>query len=133
MDSKRPNRRGFLKDGAAFAGLAAGAAKSASGQRISDLRAKGTSKELIAYGERSRFVTSVRTPTAGRDSPDSFGLAFHVVSPLQDLVGIITPSSLHYVATHRGAFVPDINPSSKSGVHIPTDRIGVLSVTGLRK
>src|SRR5436190_21014088 len=66
MDSKKPNRRGFLKDGAALAGLAAGVARSASGQ---DLRAKGTSKELIAYGDRSHFVTSIRTPTAGRDSP----------------------------------------------------------------
>src|ERR1700716_3415799 len=86
MDSKKPNRRGFLKDGAALAGLAAGAARSASAQ--SDLRSKGTSKELIAYGERSRFVTSIRTPTAGRDSPDAFGLAFHVLTPLQDSVGI---------------------------------------------
>src|SRR6184192_568577 len=108
MDSKKPDRRGFLKNGAALAGLAAGAARSATAQ--SDLRAKGTSKELIAYGERSHFVTSLRTPTAGRDSPDAFGLAFHVLTPLQDSVGIITPSSLHFVGTHRGAIVPDIKP-----------------------
>ena len=35
-------------------------ARSASGQTAADLRSKGTSKELIAYGERSRFVTSIR-------------------------------------------------------------------------
>src|SRR5215470_14431652 len=110
MDSKRPNRRGFLRDGAALAGLTAGAARSASGQAASDLRAKGTTKELIAYGERSRFVNSIRVPVAERPSPDAFGLMFHVLTPLQDSSGIITPSSLFYTATHRGSYVPDIDP-----------------------
>ena len=32
MDSKKPNRRGFLKGGAAVAGLAAGAAQPAKAQ-----------------------------------------------------------------------------------------------------
>jgi sulfane dehydrogenase subunit SoxC len=70
------------------------------------------SKELIAYGERSRFVTSVRIahPVGGRPSPDAFGKVFHVAAPLQDSVGVITPSSLHYVATTRGSFMPDIDP-----------------------
>jgi hypothetical protein len=45
-------------------------------------------------------------------SPDAFGLVFHVTTPLQDSVGIITPSSLHYVATHRGSFVQISTPSS---------------------
>ena len=67
-------------------------------------------KELIAYGERSRFVTSLRVPVSERMSPDMFGLTFHVLTPLQESVGIITPSSLFYTATHRGAFVPDIDP-----------------------
>ena len=111
MDSKRPNRRGFLKGGAAVAGLAAGAAQSAKAQAPeSKWHEKGTNKEIIAYGERSRFVTSLRAPVAERDSPDAFGLMFHVLTPLQDSVGSITPSSLHYVATHRGSFVPEIDP-----------------------
>ncbi len=38
-------------------------------------------------------------------------MTFHVTSPLQDAVGIITPSSLHYISTHRGSYVPDINPA----------------------
>jgi hypothetical protein len=67
-------------------------------------------KELIAYGDRSRFVTSVRIPHGGRPSPDAFGLIFHVATPLQDSVGVITPSSLHYWATTRGSFLPDIDP-----------------------
>src|SRR5665213_1115524 len=106
MDSKKRGRRGFLKD-AALAGLAVGAAKSAKGDAVI---AEYSKKDLIAYGERSRFVTSVRTPVKGRMSPDAFGLVFHVSTPLQDSVAIITPSSLHYVATHRGSFVPDIDP-----------------------
>ena len=110
MDSKRPNRRGFLKSGAGVAGLAAGALQSATGQTpASELDRKAT-KEMIAYGDRSRFVTSTRMPVAERMSPDDFGLTFHVLTPLQDSVGIITPSSLHYVATHRGSYVPEINP-----------------------
>src|SRR6184192_2758727 len=108
MNSKKPNRRGFLRDSAALAGLAAGGAQLAKGQTPGTPAKK--IDELIAYGERSRFVTSVRVPVAERHSPDEFGLTFHVLTPLQDSVGIITPSSLHYTATHRGAFVPDIKP-----------------------
>ena len=67
----------------------------------------------IAYGERSRFVTSVRIPhpPGGRHSPDAFGLVFHVAAPLQDSVGVITPSSLHFVGTTRGSLMPEIDPS----------------------
>jgi hypothetical protein len=97
MDLKPRNRRGFLKSGAALAtGLAVGAVRSASGQTPvpeAPKNAKELAKELIAYGERSRFVTSVRVPVAERMSPDMFGLTFHVLTPLQDSIGIITPSS----------------------------------------
>ena len=120
MGSKRPDRREFLKGGAALAGgLTLGAVTPAIGQipaagagqkpaaGAAGAMIKGT-KELIAYGDRSRFVTSVRIPHGDRPSPDAFGLVFHVATPLQDSVGVITPSSLHYVATTRGSFVPDI-------------------------
>lgn len=60
MASKKPNRRGFLKGGAAMAGLAAGAAGSASAQSQGMPTKKAD--ELIAYGERSHFVTSIRRP-----------------------------------------------------------------------
>jgi hypothetical protein len=33
-----------------------------------------------------------------------------VASPLQDSVGNITPSSLHYIAATRQSFIPDIDP-----------------------
>src|SRR5258708_35453362 len=117
MDSKKPNRRGFLKGGAAVAGLAAGAVQSASGQTpASGTPPKKDLKEMISYGERSRFVTSIREPAEGRPSPDAFGLTFHVVTPLDQSVGIITPSSLHYVAAHPRFYVPDIQTAV--GSHI---------------
>ncbi len=136
MDSKKPNppktgRRGFLKGGAALAGLAAGA-------RPVEAQTQGTSTkkidELIAYGERSRFVTSTRKPVAERHSPDEFGLTFHVLTPLQDSFGIITPSSLHYTATHRGAIVPDIDPNEhRLMIHGMVDRPLVFTMEELKR
>src|SRR5438477_10946799 len=116
MSSRSRTRRGFLKQSTALVGLALGAAAPVSAQAPEShgdmpKDPKELAKELIAYGERSHFVKSVRVPVAERMSPDMFGLTFHVLTPLQDSVGIITPSSLHYVATHRGSFVPDVDPS----------------------
>ncbi len=122
MASKHPDRRDFLKRGAALAGGFAvggvGGAIGSAGGAIGQTPPSGqsverqdySSAELIAYGQRSRFVTSERIPHGGRPSPDEFGLVFHVANPLQDSVGVITPSALHHVATTRGSFVPDIDP-----------------------
>ena len=90
--------------------------------------------ELIAYGERSHFVTSIRKPVADRHSPDEFGLMFHVLTPLQDSFGIITPSSLFYTATHRGSFVPDIDPREhRFMIHGMVDRPLVFSMDDLKR
>ena len=94
------------------------------------------SKELIAYGERSRFVTSVRIahPIGGRPSPDAFGKVFHVASPLQDSVGVITPSSLHYVATTRGSYMPDIDPKLHTlTIHGLVDQPLTLTMDDLKR
>ncbi len=135
VHSKKTDRRRFLKGGAAVAGLVAGAGEAAKGQSLAgDLRAKGTTKELIAYGERSRFVTSLRAPVAERDSPDAFGLMFHVLTPLQDSVGSITPSSLHYVATHRGSYVPEIDPKEhRLMIHGMVDRPLIFTMDDLKR
>jgi hypothetical protein len=85
MDSKKPNRRGFLRGGAVAAGLAAGGGRRANGQ-TQGMPVKKID-ELIAYGDRSRFVTSVRVPVAERHSPDEFGLTFHVLTPLRIRTG----------------------------------------------
>jgi sulfane dehydrogenase subunit SoxC len=111
MDSQKTTRRKFLKGSAAAAALAASGIGAASAQTATPEAEPGErAKRLIAYGERSPFVTSVRVPVAERPSPDAFGMEFHVLTPLQDSVGMITPSSLHFVGTHRGAIVPDIDP-----------------------
>ena len=137
MESKKPSRRKFLKGGAeaAMAGLAVGAIGSASAQTIApDAHPQKPLKDLVAYGERSRFVTSVRVPVAERESPDQFGLTFHVLSPLQDSVGIITPSSLHFVGTHRGAIVPDIDPKEhRLLIHGMVDRPLEFTMEELRR
>jgi sulfane dehydrogenase subunit SoxC len=139
MAAKRPDRRGFLKSGAALAGgLTVGAVAPASAQTPAHEHPefiKGN-KELIAYGDRSRFVTSVRIahPVGGRPSPDAFGLVFHVASPLQDSVGVITPSSLHFVGTTRGSFVPDIDPREhRLMIHGMVDRPLIFTMEDLKR
>ena len=128
MRSKLSGRRRFLRDSAALVGLAAGAGlvppadaqMSPSEAATKDCK---DNKDLIAYGERSHYVKSVRIPVAERMSPDEFGMTFHVSSPIQDSVGIITASSLHYVATHRGSYVPDIDPAEhRLMIHGMVDR-----------
>lgn len=132
MDSKKSNRRGFLKGGAALAALGGGSARIASPQTQGEPQKK--IDELIAYGDRSRFITSKRIPVSGRHSPDEFGLTFHVLTPLQDLYGIITPSSLFYTATHRGSFVPDIDPREhRLMIHGLVDRPLTFSMDDLKR
>ena len=94
------------------------------------------SKEQIEYGQRSKYVTSVRIahPIGGRPSPDVFGKVFHVATPLQDSVGVITPSSLHYVATTRGSFLPDIDPKQHTlTIHGLVDRPLTLTMDELKR
>jgi hypothetical protein len=81
MGSKPLNRRALIKSGAAFAGgLTLGAAAPAMGaQQTPDSHHAPPSwpmikgdKDMIAYGDRSKYVTSVRIahPVGGRPSPD---------------------------------------------------------------
>ena len=95
---------------------------------------KGDKDGMIAYGERSNYVTSVRIPHGGRPSPDTFGLTFHVATPLQDSVGVITPSSLHYFATTRGSFLPDIDPREHTFmIHGLVDRPLTFTMDDLKR
>jgi len=91
MSSKQSGRRRFLKDGAVLAGLAVGAIRSPAsrGQEAGSEQPGVRSKGFRAYGERSRFATSVRLQKS-QGSTSSF-------APLQDQQGIITPSALHFV------------------------------------
>jgi sulfane dehydrogenase subunit SoxC len=145
MGSKRFNRRELLKSGATLAGgLTLGAAAPALGQEpathathSSPPMLKGD-KDTVAYGDRSKYVTSVRIPhpvgAGARPSPDQFGLTFHIATPLQDSVGVITPSSLHYVATTRGAFLPDIDPKEhRLMIHGLVDRPLTFTMDDLKR
>ncbi len=148
MDSKRTNRRDLLKGGAALAGGAAALGSlPAFGQQEHDhVMAVGGapndypmimgSKEEIEYGQRSKFVTSVRMahPMGGRNSPDDFGKVFHVATPLQDHVGVVTPTSLHYVATTRGSYMPDIDPAKHTlTIHGLVDRSLTFTMDDLKR
>ena len=136
MGSKRPARREFLKSGAALAGgFTLGAAAPALGQEQhhSPPMIK-EQNDQIAYGERSKHVTSVRIPHGGRPSPDNWGLTFHVAAPLQDSVGVITPSSLHYMCTTRGSFLPDMDPEAyRLMIHGLVDRPLTFTLADLKR
>jgi len=135
MGSKRPARREFLKSGAALAGgFTLGAAAPAIGQTSASPAMIKGDKDYIAYGDRSRFVTSVRIPHGGRPSPDAFGLVFHVAAPLQDSVGVITPSSLHFVGTTRGSYIPEIDPREhRLMIHGMVDRPLTFTMEDLKR
>jgi len=144
MAWKRPARREFLKGSAALAsGLTVGAlAPDAAAQGPAPAASPGSAatpmlkdtSELIKYGDRSKYVTSVRIPHGGRPTPDTFGLTFHVATPLQDSVGVVTPSSLHYYATTRGSFLPDIDPRQHTlMIHGLVDRPLTFTMDDLKR
>ena len=148
MDSEQKNsRREMLKASAALAagGITMGGVGKAQAQHDGHAATPGSenaypmihgSKEQIEYGHRSKYVTSVRVqhPIGGRPSPDVFGKVFHVATPLQDSVGVITPSSLHYIATTRGSFLPDVDPKLHTlTIHGEVDRPLTLTMDDLRR
>src|ERR1700691_2331793 len=132
MDSKHSSRRELLKGSALAVGaVAAGASvsKTALAQTpapapapvlpsyaVNEAPEMPVSRDVIAYGVRSHYVKSVRIQEDGRPPGTTarytdFGLTLHIQSPLQDSVGTIQASSLHYCATTKGSFVPDIDPA----------------------
>jgi sulfane dehydrogenase subunit SoxC len=144
MDSKQPDRRAFLKRGAALAGGATLGAMApglrptpAAAQSVEDQAQEFddySSPEMVAYGKRSPYVTSVRQGVNGRPSPDEFGLVFHIGTPLQDQVGAITPSALHYFGTTRGSFVPHIDPAEhRLMIHGMVDRELIFTMDELKR
>ena len=131
MADGESGRRRFLKNGVALAGLVTvGGVRSANGQAAEPGTSETHAKDLEAYGDRSRFVTSVRLV------PDHnpFGLTFHVFTPLQDSIGIITPPSLHYTIAHRPFYVPDINPEQHQlMIHGMVDRPLLFNMADLKR
>ncbi|MXY60118.1 MAG: molybdopterin-dependent oxidoreductase, partial [Chloroflexi bacterium] len=115
MAARRASRRHFIKEGAVFAGGLAGGmaigANAASGQGLGAPRPGGVVDHPMAYGERSRFVQTVRTPMTMIGHIDLHGHpdGLDARTPLSELTGTITPSALHYVSSH-GNNPPDIDP-----------------------
>src|SRR5712671_6895366 len=109
MDSKRSDRRRFLKQAAALAGVAAGA-------------------EWPVLGQAADEHAHVPPRRGARMSVDH--VTFY--TPLQDYGGIITPSHLHFVQQHSSHF-PEIDPAQhRLTIHGMVDRPLSFSLADLK-
>ncbi len=117
MNGTNRDRRRFLKQGAAVAGLVAtpqavqlaGGSATAAAQTVVDHNAL----ESVLYGRRSRFVTTTRA-VEGRSHSEQTRIRPHphrpsARTPLAELIGTITPTPLHFTTQHHYG-IPDINP-----------------------
>ena len=123
------NRRKFLKRGMALgATLAAAGATAATAQAPApDDPSKVLGGPVRPYGERSRFERAERIPRGKTDE-----VAVGNRTPLDETLGIITPSSLHF-EVHRGG-VPDIDPSKhRLLIHGMVDRPVMLTVEEIKR
>ncbi len=90
-------------------------------------KAQGIPLADTSYGSRSQFETEVRTryPTATAQSSWTF-------TPLQDGMGIITPSGLHFERSHAGTAT--IDPSRHSlYIHGMVRQARKLSMSDLKR
>lgn len=90
-------------------------------------KAQGIPLEDTSYGTRSQFESEVRTryPTATPQSSWTF-------TPLQNSIGIITPSGLHFERSHAGTAT--IDPAKHSlFIHGMVDRARKLSVSDIKR
>src|SRR3990172_9423636 len=121
MKPKERGRRRFLKEGAALAALAVGAIRLASGQTPGSEIPAVRPNDTRVLGERSRFENAGRL----------LGL-FGPRTPLQDSVGIITPSALHFMAAH-GYDPPDLDPRQhRLLIHGLVDRPLIFTLEDLK-
>jgi len=132
MNPKRTRRRDFLKTAPVVAGVAA-AAMEAAGTQAFGADAPASAEQLRSYGQRSHFVTSERVGNIGMWpttlQPRDYGFR----TPLQDLVGMVTPASLHYILSH-GFDPPEIDPAQhRLLIHGMVDRPLIFTVDELRR
>jgi sulfane dehydrogenase subunit SoxC len=121
--SKQPSRRELLRMGAvAGGGLLAGREVLAA-----DADARKLGIPLGPYGERSPFEKATRWTRESR-TPET-GSSF---TPLQNSVGTLTPSSLHYERHHSG--IPTIDPTKhRLIIHGLVSRPLSLSMDDIRR
>jgi sulfane dehydrogenase subunit SoxC len=124
-----PSRRRFLKGGVALgATLITGAGRPLTGGALPapDDPSKVLGAPLRPYGERSPFEQQVRVIQA---KPAERGGSF---TPLDETLGIITPSALHFAVQRGGR--PDIDPTQHrllvSGM---VDRPVILTVEEIKR
>ena len=95
-------RRQFLTSGGALAAFVTGAIRSVRGQTAAP---EARPKDNLAYGQLSRFDNTIRRTTGRASAINDTAL----MTPLQDLDGIITPSGLHFLMDHVNG-IPDLDP-----------------------
>ena len=144
MNSKMSDRRRFLKRSAALAGLAVGAIPFASGKALASvtdglIKGEATTKEGVTpdepniqdllYGGRSSYETTVRIPSVGWNG----ATGLRNLTPLQDSIGVITPSSYHYIVQHD-MHVMNIDPSKHTFmIYGMVDRPLIFSIEELKR
>ncbi|MGA0598404.1 sulfite dehydrogenase [Enterovirga sp. CN4-39] len=125
------SRRAFVSASAGLAGgLVAGRAAAAS---LADVPPRGPGDPLGARSERSQHVALARIPEAGPGIRNvDWSQAINSKTPLDKLVGTITPSDLHYERSHSG--VPDLDPAQhRLLVHGSVKKPLVFSVADLER
>src|ERR1700726_4351337 len=123
MKHSRPSRRQLLQMGAAVGGSLLAVQKAVALE--TDPRKLG--EPLGPYGERSPFEKAVRWRRESK-TPET-GSSF---TPIQDSMGILTPSALHYERHHSG--IPTIDPARhRLVVHGLVDRPLSLSIGEIRR
>ena len=138
MGAKRPDRRGFLKNSAALAGgLTIGAAAPALGQE------QHHGPEMIKEGKDHPAATPApiqntsppyASPTAAGPRPITGGSRFMWPPRFRIRSGAITPSSLHWMGTTRGSFLPDVDPREhRLMIHGMVDRPLTFTIDELKR
>jgi len=121
--SKRTNRRQMLR----LSALAMGGGLLAEKKALALETPGKLGIPLGPYGDRSPYEKAVRF-TRQSKTPET-GSSF---TPLQDPVGTVTPSSLHYERHHSG--IPDIDPAQhRLVIHGMVDRPLSFSVADIRR
>ena len=120
MSNTLSSRRRFLRQSAAVAGAVVSpaglplVAEAASSGAPAPAVIDSNSLESVLYGRRSRFVTTTREIEGRSHSPQPQirpdPQRPSARTPLGELVGTITPTSLHFTTQHYYG-IPDINPA----------------------
>ena len=128
MEPSPTSRRRFLKRGLALGAAITAAPTAVLAQSAGDDPSKVVGNAMQPYGSRARFEKAARVK-GPPDMPDEWGVNF---TPLDQTLGIITPSELHYEVCRGG--VPEIDPQRhRLLIHGMVDRPVVLTMDELRR